>query len=228
MPAFVEGLYPWPYDGTLSPETTALVVIDMQTDFCGPGGWLDCMGHDLADLRRPIAPLQRLLAAMRAAGFPVYHTREGHRPDLSDLNPNKLWRSRHAGAAIGDHGPKGRHLVRGEEGWDFIPELKPLPGETIIDKPGKGAFFATDLDQILRRRGIRNLVVTGVTTDCCVQSTLRDANDRGYECLLLEDCCGAALHENHLAQVEIFRLAGGHYGSIATSDALIAAIGSPS
>ena len=224
MPGRVDGLYPWPLDGSLSPATTALVVIDMQVDFCGPGGWLDCIGHDLSDLRRPIAPLQRLLAALRAHGFPIYHTREGHRPDLADLHPNKRWRTGHDGAAIGDSGPLGRHLVRGEPGWDIIEELRPLAGETVIDKPGKGAFHATDFDQILKTRGIRNLIVSGVTTDCCVQSTLRDADDRGYDCLLLEDCCGAALHANHLAQIAMLKQAGGLHGSVATSADLLAVL----
>ncbi len=196
----------------------------MQTDFCAPGGWLDARGIDLTPLRRPIAPLMRLLAAMRAGGFPILHTREGHRPDLSDLAENKRWRSAQGGGEIGAEGPLGRYLVRGERCHDIIPELYPEPGETVIDKPGKGAFWATDLDAILARRGIKNLIVTGVTTDCCVQSTLRDANDRGYECLLLEDCCAAAQEENHLAQIEMLKLVGGHYGSIATSTALLDAL----
>jgi nicotinamidase-related amidase len=224
MPAPVQGLYPWPFDGRWSPADTALIVIDMQIDFCAPGGWLDARGVDLAPLRKPIEPLRRLLSAMRAAGYPILHTREGHRPDLSDLPENKRWRSAQDGGEIGAEGPLVRYLVRGEACHDIIPELYPEPGETVIDKPGKGAFWATDLDLILDRRGIRNLVVTGVTTDCCVQSTLRDANDRGYECLLLEDCCAAAKEENHRAQVEMLKLVGGHYGSVATSEALLAAL----
>ncbi|MBL26886.1 MAG: cysteine hydrolase [Rhodospirillaceae bacterium] len=221
MATYVPGLYPWPFDGDLSPRNTALIAIDMQVDFCGPDGWLDQRGLDIANTRRAIAPLQRVMAAMRAAGYPVLHTREGHRPDLSDLPENKRWRSRQAGLGIGDEGRLGRVLTRGEPGWEIIPEVAPLPGETVIDKSGKGSFYATDLDQILRSKGIRNLVITGVTTDCCVQSTMRDANDRGYECLLLEDCCGAAEHANHLAQIHMLTLAGGHYGSISTADALI-------
>jgi nicotinamidase-related amidase len=220
----VRGLYPWPFDGDWSPEDTALIAIDMQTDFVGEGGWLDARGVDLTHLKKPIVPLRRVMTAMRAAGFTIIHTREGHRPDLSDLPENKRWRSAQEGAEIGAQGPLGRYLVRGERCHDIIPELYPLPGETVIDKPGKGSFYATDLDMILARAGIRNLVVTGVTTDCCVQSTLRDANDRGYECLLLEDCCAAATEEHHRAQIEMFRLVGGHYGSISTSEAFLDAL----
>ena len=224
MERFVPGLYPWPFDGNLQVASTALIVIDMQIDFCGEGGWISARGRDLSPLRKPIGPIAAVLEVMRGRGFPIIHTREGHRPDLSDLPANKRWRSAEDGAEIGAMGPLGRYLVRGEPTWDIVPELAPAEGEIIIDKPGKSAFYATDLDAILRRAGIRNLVVTGVTTDCCVQSTLRDANDRGYECLLLEDCCAAALEVNHLAQIEMLRLVGGHYGSITTSEVFIDAI----
>lgn len=223
----VPGLYPWPYDGVWSPADTALIVIDMQIDFCGEGGWLDARGIDLAPLRAPIRPLQRVLEAMRAGGFTIIHTREGHRADLSDLPDNKRWRSAQGGAQIGAEGPLGRYLTRGSRCHDIIPELYPAPGESVIDKPGKGAFWATDLDWLLERAGIRNLIVTGVTTDCCVQSTLRDANDRGYECLLLEDCCAASSKENHDAQVEMLKLVGGHYGSVTTSEALLDVLAVP-
>ncbi|MBU2961413.1 cysteine hydrolase [Citreicella sp. C3M06] len=225
MTSHVSGLYPWPFDGDLRPENTALIIIDMQIDFCGVGGWVHSRGVDLRNTRRAIAPLQTLLDVLRPAGVTIIHTREGHRPDLSDLPANKLWRSQQLnGNGIGAQGPLGRYLIRGEPNWDIIPELAPAPGEIIIDKPGKGAFMGTDLDTVLRNRGIRNLMIAGVTTDCCVQSTLRDANDRGFECLLLEDCCGAATHANHDAQVEMLRLSNGLYGSISTSGAVIATL----
>ena len=217
--------YPWPYDGRIEPARTALLVIDMQRDFCGEGGYVDRMGYDLNLTRSAVAPIARVLAAVRAIpGFTVVFTREGHRPDLADCPPNKLWRSKRIGAGIGDPGPCGRVLVRGEPGWEIVDELRPLPHELIVDKPGKGSFYATDLDLLLQNRGVSHLVLTGITTDVCVHTTLREANDRGYECLTLTDCTGATDRGNHVAALKSITMSGGIFGAVADSSELLEAL----
>ena len=212
-----------PYAFPFAPLHCALLVIDMQRDFVEPGGFGDALGNDVAQLRRAIAPTARLLTAWRDAGLTVIHTREGHRPDLADLPPSKHARGRGT-VRIGDAGPMGRILVRGEPGHAIIPELAPKPGEPVIDKPGKGAFFATDLHAILANRAITQLVVAGVTTEVCVSTTVREANDRGYDCLVLADCTASyspAFHESALAMISA---QGGIFGWVGQSDTVIAAL----
>ncbi len=212
-----------PYDFEFDPEATALVIIDMQRDFLEPGGFGEALGNDVSLLRRTIEPTRALLAAFRAAGMMVIHTREGHEPELSDLTPAKKRRGRFP-VTIGDAGPMGRILVRGETGHDIIPELYPIDGEPVIDKPGKGAFHATGLEEILRNWGMEKLIVCGVTTEVCVHTTVREANDRGFDCLVVEDCCGSYFPEFQEMGLRMIKAQGGIFGWVASSPAVIAAI----
>jgi len=212
-----------PYDYVFSPATTALVVIDMQRDFLEPGGFGELLGNDVSLLSRAIEPLQDVLAAARDLGMLVVHTREGHRPDLADCPPTKRLRGR-LETGIGAEGPNGRILVRGERGHDIVDELAPLDGEVVLDKPGKGAFYATDLELLLRNRGITSLVVTGVTTEVCVHTTVREANDRGFECLVLEDCVASYFPEFHHMALRMIAAQGGIFGWVGSSGDLLAAL----
>ncbi len=213
-----------PHAFTFHAARTALVIIDMQNDFCAPGGFGERLGNDIASTRAIIPAIRHLLQAAREANLLVIHTREGHMPDLSDCPSSKLKRSRLQGAGIGDIGPLGRVLVRGEEGHAIVGELQPQAGEWIIDKPGKGAFYATDLDEKLREKGIETLVLTGVTTHVCVHSTLREANDRGYECLVLEDATAAFDAADHQAAIRMIHQQGGIFGWVGDTQSLIAAL----
>jgi nicotinamidase-related amidase len=212
-----------PYEFEFEPATTALLVIDMQRDFVEPGGFGEALGNDVSLLRKAIAPTKRVLDAARSAKMLVIHTREGHRPDLSDLPPSKKARGK-LKAGIGDPGPMGRILVRGEYGHDIIDELKPLPGEPVVDKPGKGAFYATDLDAMLRNRGVQQLVVCGVTTEVCVNTGVREANDRGYDCLVLEDCVASYFPEFQLMALRMIKAQGGIFGWVSDSNRFLAAL----
>jgi biuret amidohydrolase len=214
-----------PYDVILEPAATALVVIDMQRDFLEPGGFGELLGNDVSLLARVVEPLAQVLSAARECGMLVIHTREGHRPDLSDCPPSKLARGR-LEVGIGGPGPKGRVLVRGEEGHDIVPELTPIRGEVVLDKPGKGSFYATDLELLLRNAQVRSLIVTGVTTEVCVHTTVREANDRGFECLVLEDCVGSYFPEFHRAALEMICAQGGIFGWVTQSSALLASLAS--
>jgi biuret amidohydrolase len=215
-----------PYPFVFDPAATALVVIDMQRDFLEPGGFGESLGNDVSMLARVVEPLQALLAAARGAGMLVVHTREGHRPDLADCPPAKIARGG-SEVTIGSPGPKGRILVRGEYGHDIIDELAPIEGEVLLDKPGKGAFYATDLELLLRNRGITQLIVTGVTTEVCVHTTVREANDRGFECLVPEDCVGSYFSEFQEVGLKMIAAQGGIFGWVGTSADVIAALPTP-
>jgi nicotinamidase-related amidase len=205
------------------PARAALIVIDMQRDFLEPGGFGESLGNDVGMLRRTIAPLRRVLEATRAAGLPVIHTREGHLPDLSDCPPSKLNRGAPS-KRIGDPGPKGRILIRGEYGHDIIDELAPLPGEPVIDKPGKGSFYGTGLSELLAELAVGQLIVTGVTTEVCVHTTVREANDRGFDCLVLSDCVGSYFPEFQQAGLAMIAAQGGIFGWTAASEHYLAAL----
>lgn len=221
-----------PYDASINLNETALILIDFQKDFLQPGGFGEMLGNDVSKLQRAVPPCRRVLEAARKANLPlILHTREGHRRDLTDLMAYKFQRpderphdSLRSSCVIGtDPGHGSKILVRGEEGHDIIPELYPIEGEPIIDKPGKGSFYATDLQCILISQGIKNLIVCGVTTEVCVHTTIREANDRGYFCIMLEDCCASFFDEFHASSVQMTKAQGGIFGSVATSSTLIKA-----
>ena len=213
-----------PYGFEFDPKTTALAMIDFQRDFVDPGGFGEALGNDVSLLRRAVLPARRVLEAARARGLFVLHTREGHRPDLADCPPAKRARGK-LKAGIGDPGPMGRILVRGEPGHDIVKELYPEPGEPVVDKPGKGAFYATDLDTIFKNRGIKQLIVCGVTTEVCVNTTVREANDRGYDCLVLEDCVASYFPAFQKAALEMIKAQGGIFGWVSDSKRFLTALG---
>ena len=212
-----------PFPFSFDPAHVALLCIDFQRDFVEPGGFGESLGNDVSRLRSAIEPTRAVLAAFRDRDWPVIHTREGHRPDLTDLFPAKRDRG-NPSLRIGEDGPMGRLLVRGSAGHDIVPELAPLPGEVVVDKPGKGSFYATDLETILRAGGITHLVVTGVTTEVCVQSTVREANDRGFESLILSDCTGSYFPEFHASALAMFAAQGAIVGWVSTSADLLASL----
>ena len=209
-----------PYEYVFDLPSTALVVIDMQRDFVEPGGFGEALGNDVSPLQAVIAPCRRMLDAAREIGMLVIHTREGHNPDLADCPPTKIVRGRGA-TRIGDPGPMGRLLVRGEHGHEIVPQLAPRPGEVVVDKPGKGAFCATDLHAILQSRGLQQLIVTGVTTEVCVNTTVREANDRGYDCLVPADCVGSYFPEFQEAGLKMIKAQGGIFGWVSHSDKIL-------
>jgi nicotinamidase-related amidase len=204
-------------------STTALVIIDMQRDFMEPGGFGETLGNDVSQLARAVAPIGAVLAAARDMGMLVIHTREGHLPDLSDAPPAKVERGAPS-LRIGDPGPMGRILIRGEAGHDIISELYPLDSEIVIDKPGKGAFYATELGDVLAKYGVENLLVCGVTTEVCVNTTVREANDRGYRCVVISDGCASYFPEFHEMGLKMIKAQGGIFGWVADSAAVLKAM----
>jgi nicotinamidase-related amidase len=212
-----------PYEFTFDPTTTALVIIDMQRDFVEPGGFGEALGNDVSILRTTIAPIKKVLEACRKLGMMIVHTREGHRSDLTDCPPSKLVRGKPK-RKIGDDGSMGRLLVRGEAGHDIIPELYPKAGEIVIDKPGKGAFYATDFEAILRNKGIKSLIVCGVTTEVCVNTTVREANDRGFNCLVPDDCVGSYFPDFQKAALAMIKAQGGIFGWVSDSRKVLKAL----
>jgi biuret amidohydrolase len=217
--------YNFPHDGDLTPSNTALIVIDMQVDFCGVGGWATVSGTDLAMMREPIRPIERVLHAARSFGMPVIYTREGHRPSGLDLTAVKQFRSRFGGAGVGDPSPIGRILIRGEAGHAIIPELSPKPADVIVDKVGSGCFYGTEMEHVLRNQGVRNLIFVGVTTECCVHTSIREASDRGFDNLLLTDCTSGTTPELKEASIKLIRNPLTLFGTVGTSEALVQALG---
>jgi biuret amidohydrolase len=203
---------------------TAIVIIDMQRDFLQPGGFGETLGNDVSLLNAAVAPCKALLEGARARKMLIIHTREGHRPDMLDCPPAKHERGAPS-KRIGDPGPMGRILIRGEAGHDLIPELYPRPGEPVIDKPGKGSFYATDLHSILEHRRIENLIVCGVTTEVCVHTTVREANDRGFRCIVPGDCCASYFPEFHQMGLRMIKAQGGIFGWVTDSARVLSALG---
>lgn len=215
-----------PYTTSIDFSKTALIIIDMQRDFLEPGGFGAGLGNDVSKLQRAIEPIKQVLQAARDANLLIIHTREGHRDSLADLHAHKLQRPGATSKVIGENSPLGRILVRGEPGHDIIPDLYPIQGEPVIDKPGKGSFYATDLECILRAQNIRNLLVTGVTTEVCVHTTIREANDRGFHCIAISDCCASYNDEFHRVALQMISAQGGIFGSVTKSATVVAALGS--
>ena len=205
---------------------TCLIIIDMQKDFVEKGGFGEMLGNDVQQLQRAVEPCQKVLQAARDAGLLVIHTREGHRADLSDIHMHKLHRPGSSKTVIGEPGPNGRILVRGEPGHDIIESLYPKQGEPVIDKPGKGSFYATDLECILKAKNMETIFVCGVTTEVCVHTTIREGNDRGYHCICVQDCCASYREDFHKVAIDMIKAQGGIFGSVTDSKTVVEALGS--